>query len=214
MQDSATRDGIPWTGAAALVAAGVLVTSLLAGVSAADVLRTWPLARASGLVAYVLLWASVCLGLLPPAGATRPAAAAARMDLHCFVSAWALYSTTFHALVLLWDRHVRFTWTDVLVPFASAYRPILVGLGGLAFYLALGATVTTYLRGLLSPGLWRAIHQLTLAAYLLALWHGVLLGSDTHLPLVKLLYAGTAAAAGALAFLRLAAPEHPAARDG
>lgn len=204
MQSSRTEEAFPWLGIAALTAAGVGVVLLLAGpFSVFDVLQTWSLSRASGFVAYLLLWASACLGLVQALGLVRPVSAAERIDLHAFLSLGALYMTVFHAVILLWDGHLSFRWADILIPFHSARQPVLVGFGIVAFYFALAAALTTYLRGRLSPLLWRAIHQVTLVAFCLAFLHGTLLGTDAGLPLARLMYAETGTVFALLTAARL-----------
>lgn len=204
---SKTLRVFPWAGLLALAGAEAAVALLLSGpVSPAAMLHTWNLSRAAGFVAYLLLWAAVCLGLLQSLGvgwAGAPGAAGARVDIHCFLSAAALYATAFHAMILLWDRYMPFGWTDILLPFAGRHEPFLVGIGSVAFYLALLATVTTYLRHRLDGSTWRQLHRLTLVGFVLAFLHGVYLGSDSQTPAVQLLYAATGMSAGALAVVRL-----------
>lgn len=189
MQKANTALKSPWAGVAALTTAALVAGLLVGPVSWANLLNTWYLTRAAGLVAFVLLWASVTLGLLQSIGLLKGVTSPlANVDVHGFVSLGALYATVYHAVVLLWDRHTPFTWTEILVPFASGHEPVLVGLGIISFYVALGATITTYLRGKLTPRLWRWIHLFSLVGFFLALAHGVLLGTDTELTAVGYLY--------------------------
>lgn len=180
----------PWTGPVALVIAVGLAAWLLSPVvDPQELLQTWYLSRAAGLVALALLWLSVCLGLMQSSGLlTGITGAANNVDVHGFAALLSLYGTTFHAWILLWDRFVTFRWAELLVPFTSAYEPVLTGLGTLAFYGVMGTVVTTYLRGRLGPKVWRALHQTSLAVFALALVHGYLYGPDTSLPAVRLFY--------------------------
>ncbi len=186
----------------ALVAAAVGLVLLLDPVVMGRAFRTWALARSSGLVAYMLLWASVCLGLAQSMGLLRRRLGAAVADLHCFVSVAALYVTVFHAAILLWDRHTPFLLHEVLVPFESRHRPFLVGIGVTALHVLLATVVTTYLRTWVDAHWSRRLHRATVVAFLLALAHGVFLGTDTSHPLVRLLYVETGLAAAVLAVAR------------
>ncbi len=198
------EETFPWLGIASLTAAGVGVVLLLIGpFSVHDVLQAWSLSRASGFVAYLLLWASVCLGLVQALGWLRPASAAERIDLHAFLSLGALHMTVFHAAILLWDSHLSFRWADILIPFHSASQPVLVGFGVMAFDFSLAAVLTTLLRGRLNPLLWRAIHQVTLVAFCLAFLHGTLLGTDAGLPFARVMYAETGTVFALLTAARL-----------
>lgn len=205
MHDRTPESAFPWAGLITLGVAAVTAALLMAGpFSVREMLQTWELSRSAGIVAYLLLWASVCLGLLQAAGLfKRLTSAAARVDIHEFLSVGALHATVFHVVILMWNQHVTFGWREILVPFTSDYSPGLVGIGGVSFYLALIATVTTYLRKWLSPKLWRSIHLLTLVGFLFALLHGVALGPDTQAPAVWLMYVGTGISVALLGVARL-----------
>ncbi len=180
----------PWVGVGTLAVAVFAAGGLLAsGISFESLLHPWSLTRAAGLVAFVLLWASVVLGLLHSTGCLKGVTSpAANVDLHQFTAVGALYATTFHAVILHWDRYVPFQWGEILLPFTSGYKPTLVGLGGVAFYVAFGATVTTYFRARLGSRAWRIVHLLTLPGFVFALLHGWLLGTDAGSPVILFLY--------------------------
>jgi sulfoxide reductase heme-binding subunit YedZ len=207
MEERRTEPAFPWAGllTLAVAVAGTAALLLSVPVPLERMIQTWPLSRSAGLVAYLYLWASVCLGLLQSMGMLRSLSTPAiRVDMHAFLSLGAIYATVFHAVILLWDHYLPFHWDDILLPFASDYAPMLVGFGGVAFYLALAATVTTYLRPWFSARTWRAIHRFSLFGFLLALVHGVALGTDARSPVVMLMYAGTGLSALVLAAARFA----------
>lgn len=210
----------PWAGIAAVVAALVVAVALLtgSGLWSGAWFQPWYLTRAAGLLAYLLLWASVTLGLLQSLGMLKGLTApVANLDVHQFVSLGAIYATVFHAVVLLYDRYVPFTISELLVPFASDYKPVLVTLGIMGLYLMLLVTVTTYLRSRLSPRTWRSIHLTSLVAFAFALLHGLLLGTDATHPVVAFAYRFTAILTFLLVAYRLfkgvwAHHAHPAGR--
>lgn len=175
---------IPWGGLAALG-----TTALAVGLATPGLLQvenpTWAMTRAAGLVAFALLWLSVMLGLLQSTGYFRMAGV---VDLHAFVSVWGLYATVSHVVVLLFDRHSPYTLVEILNPFASRVSPVLNGIGGIALYIAVGVSVTTYFRKEIGAKAWRAIHLTSLAAFLFALLHGLLLGTDSALPAIAFGY--------------------------
>jgi predicted ferric reductase len=150
----------------------------------------WYLSRASGWVAYALLWASMALGL----GLTNRLArlwpgAPAAFELHQHVSLLALACTLFHALVLLGDRYVVYSLATLALPFASTgYRPIAVGLGQLAFYTLAVVTLSFYVRRQLGHRGWRRIHYASFAVFLLALAHGLTSGTDSATWWARALY--------------------------
>lgn len=143
---------------------------------------TWFLTRAAGIVAFVLLWLSVLGGLAQSTGLlTRVMRPATATDLHNTIGVWALYATTFHMVVLLWDHDTPFTVAQLLVPYApGSYKPLLMALGMAGAYLALLATISSYFRSKLGPVLWRRLHLLSLVGFLAALVHGLAAGTDSH----------------------------------
>ena len=108
-----------------------------------------------------------------------------------------------HAAVLLGDGYLNYAAAQLLLPFASTpYRPLWVGLGQLAFYALIPVTLSFYVRRWLGPRAWRWVHALSVAAFLLALVHGVLSGTDSAQPLVQWLYWATGGSVLFLAFYR------------
>lgn len=183
-QRNPSAEATPWPGLIALGTAAVLTGAAGASVAHGQI-GTWQMTRAAGLVAFALLWLSVVLGLLQSTGYFR---APAVIDYHGALSVWALYATTFHIVVLLFDRHTPYSLAGILVPFASRHQPVLAGIGGLAFYISLGVTVSTYLRGKMGLKAWRTIHLTSLIGFAFALAHSLLLGSDSQLPAVAYMY--------------------------
>lgn len=175
--------GLVWVGAAILLVVGLLTGTKLAAVG------TWQLTRAAGIVAYLLLYASVVLGLLQSMGWLKGRLAPVfSLGLHEHLSLSALYATLFHFVILRWDHYVGFDWADLLIPFKVSYSPGLIALGIISFYLMLVAVLSTYLRARIGGRLWRLLHQLTLLAFLGVLIHGVLMGTDTARPILSYLY--------------------------
>jgi sulfoxide reductase heme-binding subunit YedZ len=98
----------------------------------------------------------------------------------------------------------------VLVPFAGPYRPVGTALGQIAAYgiLALGATF--YIRRRIGTARWRRAHRLLPVFWLLAVGHGLLVGTDATRPWALAALAAPLAAAAALLVTRLAGETVPA----
>lgn len=205
IKSSKAGGGAPWAGALALGLSAILAAAVLAGrMEWQGLLHTWYLSRGAGLAAYLLLWLSVCTGLLQSLGLLKGVASPlANIDIHGFTAAAGLHAAVFHAVVLLWDRYIAFSPVHILIPFAPGFRPLLVGMGSLALYGLLAVIASTHLRARLTPRLWRAIHLSSLAALALAMAHGIILGTDTGHPAVSFMYRFTGIVAGALVLLRL-----------
>ena len=97
----------------------------------------WYLSRASGVVAYLLLWLSCVLGLsLTNRFARLWAGGPAVADLHQFSSLLGLALLVFHVVILLGDRFASYRVDQLLLPFTAVqHEPIWVGLGQVSAYV-------------------------------------------------------------------------------
>ena len=143
----------------------------------------WFLSRASGVTGYMLLWASVVLGLLMSTRLSRrsmlSAWAPALLAVHEFVSWVAWGFVTFHAMILLGDTYVQTGWFNLLIPFAfGGERSVWVGFGQMGFYLMCVVLVSYYVRQRIGFQTWRWLHFATFVLYALVTVHGLLAGSD------------------------------------
>jgi predicted ferric reductase len=159
-------------------------------------LLAWYTARIMGFLAYIVLAGSVLYGLLLStkildAIAHRPVSFALHKDL----SIAALLLGTIHGLVLTADQSYAFTLRAIVVPFASPYAPLWVGVGQLTFYALAIVTGSFYVRRQIGQRAWRLIHYLTFAIFLSSTWHGIMSGSDSGTPWAFWLYLIPSAAA-------------------
>ncbi len=174
----------------AVVIAPRWLPGLAASLTGSSPKAYWYLARSSGVVAYVLLWSSVALGLMITNKLSRlwPGGPAA-VDLHQFTSLLGLAFALFHVLILLGDRYIGYTPFTLLVPFAGAdYRPLWVALGQFGFYLALPVAFSFYVRRRIGHRAWRLLHYGSFGVYFLVTAHGLGAGTDASSPLMVALY--------------------------
>jgi methionine sulfoxide reductase heme-binding subunit len=148
----------------------------------------WYVARSSGMVAWALVSASVIWGLLlsgKPVSARRvPWAKPNRLlDLHRFLGAAAVMFTAVHVGALVADSYVDFGLADVLVPFASSWRPAAVAWGVVATWLLLAVELTSLARRRLPKRIWRGIHMASYPLFVMATVHGLTAGTDADHPL-------------------------------
>jgi predicted ferric reductase len=164
----------------------------------------WYLSRAFGLVAYLLLFASVTLGLtLTGDPLSRWVQRFRLYDLHRFLSLVTLGASIVHVLIVLPDRYIAFSLVELFLPFASPYRPLYTALGGFALYLMAVIIGSFYARRFVSYRAWRLLHYATIAVFVLAVAHGVGAGTDTQEAWAQYLYAVTAVVAFNLLVYRL-----------
>jgi DMSO/TMAO reductase YedYZ heme-binding membrane subunit len=190
-------------------AALALVVGIVLGATAPTALRrigavaalqpgilAWYSVRAIGFLAYGVLAASVLYGLLLStkildAIAHRPVSFALHKDLAIV----ALLFATLHGALLIADQSFPFTPRAILVPFASPYSPIWVGVGQLTFYLTAIVTASFYVRRQIGQRAWRLLHYLTFVAFIGASAHGIGSGSDSGSPWAFWIYVIPIAAA-------------------
>jgi len=164
----------------------------------------WYMARAGGVVAYLLLWLSTVWGLVMSTKITAhliPAPLA--YGLHEFLSILAIVFALLHSVALLGDEYIQFNIFHLAVPFIAPYEPLWTGLGTIALYLSVALTASFYIRKQIGQKTWRALHYFTFVAYLLAAAHGLMAGTDSPLAVVKLIYWGSGAGVLFLVYYRL-----------
>ncbi len=141
----------------------------------------WYLARATGVVSLLLLTTSVVLGILGPLRVTLSERwpRFAIDTVHRDVSLLVIAVLVIHIVTSILDGFAPIKLIDAVIPFTSAYRPLWLGLGALAFDLLLALCITSLLRRRLGYRSWRAIHWLAYASWPVAVLHGLGTGSDT-----------------------------------
>jgi sulfoxide reductase heme-binding subunit YedZ len=172
----------------------------------------WYLDRATGVVALVLMTLTVVLGVvvrrdgrlpgLPRSGAVR---------VHRNVGLLSALLLVVHVTTAVLDPFVDIGAAAALVPFASGWSPLTVGLGTLAVDLLVLVVATSLLRDRVRPRLWRAVHLTSYAMWPLAFGHALATGTDVGSGWLLALVLGCAAAvlvasAAALAGTRTARP--------
>jgi methionine sulfoxide reductase heme-binding subunit len=168
----------------------------------------WLLARTSGLTAYALLTASVLAGLVLKSRPFRSLKPAAVTDTHRFLALLALGAIGLHGAALLLDRTIRLTPAALLVPGASPYRPLAVGIGVLAAELMVVVYASFALRRHIGTRNWRRLHWATYAIFAAATVHGLAAGTDAAAPWTFAGYlAAVGSVAGAVAWRALATPQ-------
>jgi sulfoxide reductase heme-binding subunit YedZ len=140
----------------------------------------WYASRATGVVAMVLLTASMVLGMLvnrrgqlpglPRFGAT---------SLHRSLSLLAAVFVVVHVITAVTDPFVTIGWAATVVPFVSPYEPLWLGLGAVSGDLMLALIVTSLLRRHLGRRTWRAVHWVAYLSWPVALAHSI--GASTDL---------------------------------
>ena len=141
----------------------------------------WYATRATGLMALVLLTATMVLGLTTTTRArARNWPGFAQQELHRRISILAVAFVALHVLTSVLDTFVHISWAAIVVPFTSEYARFWVGVGAIAVDLMLAVFVSSLLRARLRPGTWRAIHWLAYLSWPVALAHTFGMGTDSR----------------------------------
>ena len=161
----------------------------------------WHVARAAGIVAWLLLTASVLWGVVLATDLFgRWRRAAWLLDLHRWLGGLTVSFVAVHVLALIADSWVHFDLLAVTVPLASEWQPWPVALGVVAMWSLVVVQVTSLARRRLSPACWHRLHIVGYVAFVLASLHGTFAGTDAPHPLYVVT---SSAAVGAVLFATL-----------
>jgi methionine sulfoxide reductase heme-binding subunit len=140
----------------------------------------WYASRATGIVALVLLTAVLVLGILVNRQGRLPGLPRfAVTDIHRNLSLLSVAFIAIHVLTAVLDSYVHIPLLSAVIPFASGYERLWLGLGAVSLDIMLAMIVTSLLRGRMNRLLWRAIHLLAYASWPVAFAHSI--GSSTDL---------------------------------
>src|SRR5712691_1281899 len=143
---------------------------------------SWNIARAGGFTSYILLTLAVALGLALSMQLQSPSRWPRMLnsELHNFLTLLSTIFLGIHVLAIWLDPYTNFGLNEILIPFASHYRPVWMALGIVALYLGIAIGISTWLRPRIGYTWWRRLHILTLGVYALATAHWIGTGSDTQ----------------------------------
>lgn len=145
----------------------------------ADTKLSWHLVRSSGIVAYLLLTASVIWGLVISGKFVKEwAPGVVSMTVHSTISWLAVILSLIHAVLLLFDNYFTYTLGDIFIPFTGEYRPVFVGLGTLAFWTILLVSLSFPFKKRLGHKNWKWLHYGSYIAFLMVSAHGIFAGTD------------------------------------
>ena len=99
-------------------------------------------------------------------------------ELHRRVALVAVALTFLHIVPAVLDDYVPIGWLDVVVPFASDYQPLWLGLGTLTFDVLAVVVVTALLRARIGPASWKVVHKSVYVAWPIAVLHSTETGTD------------------------------------
>lgn len=141
----------------------------------------WYLARATGIVALLLLTVTIVLGVLTSVRwQPRRLPRFVVEYVHRNVTVLVLALIAIHVATVVLDGFAPIGWLATVIPFISAYRPIWLGLGALGLDLLLAVAITSWLRHRVAFRVWRVLHWSAYGSWLVVLVHGLGTGTDTR----------------------------------
>ncbi|MFE0464702.1 ferric reductase-like transmembrane domain-containing protein [Kitasatospora sp. NPDC058965] len=173
------------------------------------------IARLAALIAYVLMVATVVLGIvLRMRYFQRSVNRSTVYGAHMTIALSALIFGALHGVTFLYQPVWQLSTADLLVPFAGGQQRIPVGLGVLGTELAIAVGCSVWLQQRLSYRRWLKFHQFGYLAYGLIWLHVFTVHPEPrHLNLVAIAVAGGALGC-LLAFLIRALPSRSRLRHG
>jgi sulfoxide reductase heme-binding subunit YedZ len=155
-------------------------------------LRFWLAARATGIVAFLLLTFQVAIGLVlsHPHNKTTWKLSKKIFPWHDHLWVFVVAFLVAHIFSLIVDPKAGVSLPGAFIPGLSQYRSTPVALGTLALYAFLVTALTARYTKLLPPGAWLSLHRLALLIFVLTWLHGMLAGTDSGPLLVLYLFAG------------------------
>jgi DMSO/TMAO reductase YedYZ heme-binding membrane subunit len=146
----------------------------------------WYVARASGIVAWLFLSASVIWGVILSTKAfperRRPAWL---LDLHRWLGGLTMSFVAVHLLALVADNYTHFDLGDLAIPYASDWKPGAVAVGVVAAWFLVAVELTSFAMKRLPRRVWHSIHLTSYAVFWLASIHAALAGTDRSLGLYQ-----------------------------
>jgi sulfoxide reductase heme-binding subunit YedZ len=151
----------------------------------------WYVARAGGVVAYVLLSAVVGVGLtMTGKKSMRRWPRFAMEDVHRFGGILVGTFVVIHVVSVAIDSYLPFSLVSLAVPLVAKYRPIWTGLGIVAAELLLALAFTNHYRNRrISYDFWRKAHYVNFVVWTAATLHGLGSGTDRSTPWLLAIYA-------------------------
>ena len=176
----------------------------VSGINSSTVL--WYASRSTGVVALLLMTAVLVLGLVVTRQGRLPGLPRfAVTGLHRNVSLVAVVFVGLHVLTAVADSYVNIPLTAIVVPLASPYERLWLGLGAVSLDITVAVIVTSLLRRHLSRRLWRAVHLLAYLSWPVAWLHSITSSRDMLHGAMFVIALGCALAVAAAVGWRLAA---------
>ena len=152
----------------------------------------WYLSRSSAIMAYILLFINLFLGIgLKARYLDKILSRWRAADLHQFTALLAMPLIFLHIFSILGDSYFNFGLKALFIPGASPYRPFWDGLGIIGFYVLLAVSFSCYIRKFIGQAAWKGLHFTSFIIFFVVLVHSIKSGTDITAPWTQWLYFST-----------------------
>jgi sulfoxide reductase heme-binding subunit YedZ len=170
----------------------------------------WYVARAGGIVGWALASLTVIGGLQLSTRLVRKPAPSWVLDVHRFLGGLTVAFVAVHMIGLAADQFIGFGPVELLVPFASSYKPAAVALGVVGMYLLIAIELTSLAMKKMPRRTWHAVHLTSFVLFVVATVHGITAGTDRHNAVFQLACVLTAALVLMMTLVRILSPRRAA----
>jgi predicted ferric reductase len=138
----------------------------------------WYASQGTGVVSLVLYTMVMLLGIAVVGQGRVPGLPRfSVLALHRSISLLSIVFLAVHIGTAILDSYVDISVVSTVIPFASGYEPLWIGLGAVAVDLTIALVATSLVRDRFSPRFWRVVHWLAYAFWPVAIAHSIGLGS-------------------------------------
>jgi methionine sulfoxide reductase heme-binding subunit len=164
----------------------------------------WYASRATGVVSLLLLTGVTLLGVLVNRQGRLPGLPRfAVTGLHRNLSLLGVAFVAIHVITAVTDPYVTIGLAAIVIPFASPYKPLWLGLGAISLDLVLALILTSLARAWMNRRLWRGLHWFAYLAWGSAVLHSLTSSPDLHRGLLLYLVIGCILAVAAAVIWRI-----------
>ena len=144
----------------------------------------WYLSRSAGIVAWLMLTASVLWGIVLATDLfPRWRRNASLLAMHRWLAGLTFFFIAGHLVTLLFDSYAPFRIVDFVVPYAGTWRPTAIAVGVVALWALIAIQITALAMKKLSKKWWRSVHIASYFVFWAVSIHAALAGTDTSKPL-------------------------------
>ena len=172
----------------------------------------WYVARAGGIIAWALASLTVIGGLQLSTRLVRKPASSWVLDVHRFLGGLTVAFVAVHMIGLAADQFIGFGPVELLVPFASTYKPAAVALGVIGMYVLIAIELTSLAMKKMPRRTWHAVHLTSFVLFVVATVHGITAGTDRNNAVFQWACLLTAALVLMMTLVRIWSPRRAAGR--